>query len=153
MIKSHLVEMVLRPVWRMRRGLTLGAQGCVIDAHGQVLLVRHAYRPGWHFPGGGVEWGETIETALGRELAEEAGIEITGPPELHGVFANFAKFPGDHIAVYIVRSWQRPKVPRPNHEIAESSFFACEAIPRDTSTGTQRRLGEILDGQQRVLVW
>ena len=150
---SRLIGAMLRPIWRLRRGLTLGAQGCVIDAASRVLLVRHGYRPGWHFPGGGVEWGETAETALGRELGEEAGIELTGPAELHGLFANFEKFPGDHIAVYIVRQWRRRAVPAPNAEIAESGFYAAQALPEGTSAGTLRRLGEIVGGQARKAAW
>ena len=87
--------------------MTLGAQGVVIDGDDRVLLVRHSYRPGWFFPGGGVEWGETIETALQRELEEEVGVSLTAPPRLHGVFANFTSFPGDHIAVFVMRDWRR----------------------------------------------
>jgi ADP-ribose pyrophosphatase YjhB (NUDIX family) len=129
----------------MRRGLTLGAQGAVIDAEGRVLLVRHSYRPGWWFPGGGVEWGETIETALARELDEEVGVRLTGPPLLHGVFANFASFPGDHIAVFVVRQFERAEDGRKRGEIAEAAMFERGDLPERIDPGTRARLDEIFD--------
>lgn len=149
----RLVTRVLRPWWRLTRGLTLGAQGVVLDGEGRVLLVRHGYRPGWHFPGGGVERHETLEDALAREVAEETGVVIRGAPELHGVFANIAHFPGDHIALFVIRDWERRAAPKPNAEIAEQGFFAADALPRDTDAGTRLRLSEILDGQPRARRW
>jgi ADP-ribose pyrophosphatase YjhB (NUDIX family) len=142
---------LFRPIWRMRRGLTLGAQGVVIDAEDRVLLVRHSYRPGWWFPGGGVEWGETLETALARELEEEAGVRLTGPPMLHGVFANFASFPGDHIAVFVVRQFERQENHRRPGEIAEAAMFERGNLPALINAGTRARLDEIfgaLPGRQ-----
>jgi len=132
--------------WRLTRGATLGAQGAVFDKEGRVLLVRHGYRPGWHFPGGGIEWGETAETAVARELKEEAGVIIKGRPKLHGLFANFGVLPSDHVALFVVPEWDRPSIPPPNYEIAESRFFARHEIPADAARGTERRLAEIFDG-------
>lgn len=140
---SRLITAMLRPFWRMRRGMTLGAQGVVIDDEDRVLLVRHGYRPGWFFPGGGVEWGETLEDALVRELEEEVGVTLTGPPELHGVFSNNANFAGDHIAVYLIRQWTRDGDYRRKGEIAEAEMFAPDDVPTMTDPGTRHRLAEI----------
>jgi ADP-ribose pyrophosphatase YjhB (NUDIX family) len=137
----------------MRRGMTLGAQGAVIDPGNRVLLVRHSYRPGWFFPGGGVEWGETLKTALARELAEEVGVTLTEPALLHGMFANFTSFPGDHIALFVVRHWHRRDGYVQRGEIAEAGMFSRDALPDATDAGTRLRLAEILDGGERNPHW
>ncbi len=141
-----LVNSTLRAWWRFSRGLTLGAQGVVVDKASQVLLVRHGYRPGWHFPGGGVERNETMLDALARELEEETGVSLNKPPKLHGLFSNGDNFPGDHIALFIVHEWDQPRVPPPNAEIAEQRFFTMENMPADMDAGARRRLAELFEG-------
>jgi 8-oxo-dGTP pyrophosphatase MutT (NUDIX family) len=46
----------------------------VIVQNGKILLVRDEPGDKWGFPGGGVDYGESIESALKRELTEELGI-------------------------------------------------------------------------------
>lgn len=148
-----LLTRALRPWWRLTRGLTLGAQGVILTPDNTVLLVRHGYRPGWFFPGGGVERNESLETALSREVEEETGVVVTGRPEFHGLFANIENFPGDHIGVFVIRLWERKREPKANAEIAEQGFFAPDSLPKGIDQGTRRRLTEILDGQTPDQHW
>jgi 8-oxo-dGTP pyrophosphatase MutT (NUDIX family) len=121
--------------------MTLGVRGLVTDQAGRVLLVRHTYTPGWHFPGGGVERGETCGEALTRELAEEAGVIPTGSPVLVSVHANHAAFPNDHVLLYRILDWRRTQ-PADQGEIAEIGWFSPDAAPADVTPGTLRRIRE-----------
>ena len=151
--KNVVVKKLLQRYWRVTRGLTMGAQGAVIDADGRILLIRHTYHPGWHFPGGGVERMETAESALRRELDEEAGVALTGDPALFGIYANFRVFPSDHVALFVVRQWRQARPPVPNYEIAEHGMFARHTLPDDINPSTARRIAEIFDGTPRDPMW
>jgi ADP-ribose pyrophosphatase YjhB (NUDIX family) len=153
MLLEKMITKAFRQYWRYSRGLTLGAQGAVLDADNRVLLIRHTYRPGWHFPGGGVEKNETVEHALHRELHEEAGVDLTGPPELFGLYANHVVFPGDHIALFVIRAWKQETVPKPNAEIAEQAMFPWDALPETISPPTRSRVLEIMGSRLRSPNW
>ncbi len=139
--------------FRFQRSLTLGVRGIVVDDRGYVLLVRHTYTPGWHFPGGGVEKGEIAAVSMQRELLEEAGIVATAQDiELVSVHANHAFFPNDHVLVYRISQWTQGEATS-RGEIAEVGFFDPKAPPAGTSKGTARRLTELFSGAPRSDSW
>jgi 8-oxo-dGTP pyrophosphatase MutT (NUDIX family) len=150
---TRAFNLLMQRYWRMTRSVTLGAQGVVIDAQSRVLLGKHTYRPGWHFPGGGVERHETATTALERELEEEAGVVVASAPQLFGLYANFRAFPSDHVALFLVKEWTQPVPPVPNREIAAHRFFAKDELPDDIHQPTARRIREVFDGVARDVMW
>lgn len=139
--------------WRFSRPMTLGVRGVVLNSKDQVFLVRHGYVPGWHFPGGGVEAGESCVEALTRELSEEGNIRIVGTPQLHGLFFNPMHSRRDHIAVYVIRDFEWSSPVPPTWEISESDFFSTNKLPEATTTATRRRLEEILYGAPTAPRW
>ena len=135
------------------RPMSLGVRAIVIDAEDKVLLVRHGYVSGWHFPGGGVEVGETCLKSLERELEEEARIAIDGPPVLHGLFLNTQWSQRDHVAAYVVRNFRVLGERPPDWEIAEARFFPRRALPEGATRATRARLAEIFDSAQLSERW
>ena len=57
--------------------------GAVIVDEGRVVLIKRKYEPlkgHWSLPGGMVEIGETLESALSREMLEETGLRVDVGP-------------------------------------------------------------------------
>ena len=144
---------VLHAYWRFARGLTLGVRGLVLDEQGRVFLIKHSYLAGWHLPGGGVEPGESLATALARELREEGNIELIGPAELFAIYWNRRIAWRDHVALYVVRSFRQSAPPQPNREIIAHGFFAPDSFPADTTASTRARVAEVLEARSASEIW
>ena len=133
------------------RAKTLGVRTIVLEGH-SVLLVRHTYLPGWHFPGGAVDRGESTEAAAVRELREEAAVVCHERPILFGFYRNHSHGGRDHVACYVVRSFSAAPH-RPDWEIAEVGFFPRDSLPDGTSRATRARLAELFEGQSISEDW
>jgi 8-oxo-dGTP diphosphatase len=68
----------------MKKGIDyigVGVGAVIFDSGGRVFLAKRGREARnesgkWEFPGGGVEFGETLQQAIVREVREEYGIEI-----------------------------------------------------------------------------
>jgi len=130
---------------RARRPLTLGVKGLVCDKQGHVLLVKHAYQPGWHLPGGKVERGETLAESIERELREETGLDCRAVPKrLLGIYANFNEFKYDHVAVFVIEGVDSGRLKAPWFEIEDCRFFPLAALPEHATQATRKRIDEYL---------
>ena len=82
--------------WTMRIAhprFTVTAGAVIFNDNGQVLLLKHRFRPGsgWGLPGGFIERGEQPVDALHRELCEEIGLEVKD------------------VEIFAVRSFKKPQ--------------------------------------------
>ena len=141
-IGERLRLRVLHWSFLVTRPMSLGVRGIVISDDDEVMLVRHGYVSGWHFPGGGVEVGETCVESVTRELEEEACIALEGPPVLHGLFFNTQTSKRDHVAAYVVRNFRVLGERTPDWEIVEARFFPDWRFPKE-------RLGRLERGSPR----
>ena len=113
--------------WRIAQPVKLGVRIALVQ-DGKVLLVRHTYMAGWHFPGGSMNRHETPLEAAAREASEEAGVELLEEPTLVDFVTSYYGGRSDHVAVYLCRNY-RVKRATDRWEIAECKLFTLDALP------------------------
>ena len=145
---------ILHLFFGITRPMTIGSRCIIHDGAGSVMLVRHTYLSGWHLPGGGVDVGETCESAVIREVAEESTIDLIGKPVLFGVYLNSVVSPRDHIILYISDSWNlKQDLSLKRLEIAETAMFNLNDLPIDIDSSTRQRLDEWRGITKVSLIW
>jgi 8-oxo-dGTP diphosphatase len=129
----------LRCWWMVRRPRTQGVK-VVLRRGDDVLLVRHTYgrRSEWDLPGGFPHAGESLQEAGLRELEEEVGVRGLRPVELGALVVRSsgrrdtvhcfaADVDGDEVSLDLDEG-----------EIAQARWFACDALPGETTAYTRR---------------
>lgn len=116
----------------------MGVRGiCFNPETNSILLVKHTYSEGWVLPGGGVEVGESMLTAIKRELSEETGLKCKSAKVLD-VYQNSSISKRDHVVIYIVEDWLEEQAhERPKLEIAETAWFSLGDLPEGLTPCTE----------------
>ena len=126
----------------------------VLDEDDRVLLVQFKDRSGqvwWATPGGGVDEHEGVEQALGRELAEEIGLdEFELGPELwtrEHTFAWDGRIIRQRERIWLVRLSRHEPSPRVDlaaELVADVRWWSREELEATTETLVPARLPELL---------
>ncbi len=112
--------------------------GILLDGHGRVLVTErigdHSFAGLWEFPGGKIEDGEDSLSALGRELAEELGVEIVEQSLFMSLDYDYADR-SVSIDFYLIKHWRNTPVGRDGQalmwilpeELAEDLLLPADA--------------------------
>ncbi len=128
--------------WALFKVTTVGVR-VLIENEGKVLLIKHTYRKGYYFPGGGVRRGEEFSQACIREVFEETGLVID-KMQLVSVYRNFLENKNNCVLIY-----RAGKVINP-HELKSDGIEVAEAIwvdptnpPKEASYYTKQALDSL----------
>ncbi len=102
----------------------------ILNDEGKFLLVQENEKHGsvWELPGGGLDFGETIESCLRREIQEEMGLEVISIENQPSYFFTFQ----DHHKVWRTNALYFTKLKNlefiPSHECVAIRFFNMEEV-------------------------
>ena len=131
----------------------IGIAAVARTAEGKYLLIRRADTGTWGLPGGTLEWGETLTTALARELEEEAGAVDPTFVRVLGAWSRPARDPRFHAVTIGVECTVREPEKPPNNplEIREARLFAEEDLPAKLAFEHEDILGVARSAGEAVL--
>lgn len=123
------------------------AVDCIISLDGRIVLVRRKNEPhGWAIPGGFVDYGETLEQAVRREMREETGLELDRLRQFHA-YSDPARDPRWHCVSLVFTAQGRGEM-KAGDDAAECGLFLPGELPRsELAFDHERVLEDFLAGR------
>lgn len=128
--------------WALFKVTTIGVR-VLVENEGKVLLIKHSYRDGYYFPGGGVRRGEEFNHAGIREIFEETGLVID-KLQLVSVYRNFLENKNNCVLIYRAGKVINPdELKADGVEITEAIWVDPQNPPKDASYYTKQALATL----------
>ncbi|MCW2871141.1 NUDIX domain-containing protein [Actinacidiphila oryziradicis] len=127
----------------------IGVYGLLLRDDAVLLELRAGtgwYDGHWHLPAGHVDAGESVVSALARELGEELAVGVAGT-DLELLHTMHCRTPGTSYAwidVYFgLHVWTGEPVNAEPHRCAEVRWWPLDSVPPNTAAPAMQALGHI----------
>lgn len=121
----------------------------VIERDGRYLLAQRSDINWWNLPGGGLEYDETVEEGVAREVREEVGAEVI-IERLVGVYSKPRKH--EVVLTFLCHLAGDSPQPHDSEEVRATAWFLPNDLPPNLLPKHRQRLEDALLGQAEAIL-
>jgi 8-oxo-dGTP diphosphatase len=124
----------------------------IIEIPGQgLVLIQRAKPPlGWAFPGGFVDYGESLEDAARREAREETGLQVSLLGQFH-TYSDPKRDPRQHNISTVFVAWA-DGTPQAADDARSLQIFSPDDLPRHLAFDHGQILADYLQVREQWLI-
>ena len=123
-------------------------KGLILDETRTKFLIILEDKGFWELPGGGMDWGESVETCLKRELKEEMGLTVTYVNPFPSYYL-IGKNTKDHWTLNLVFEIKVKDLNfTPSDECQELRFILPEEVGSINTFRTVKELAAVFDSKR-----
>lgn len=103
----------------------------IIEDKEKILLIRRGIEPGygkWALPGGYLDWDETLQEGVIREVKEETGL-YTRVKSFLSFFDSIQRNSQNIAAVFVLQMTENKEIIIQREEVLESGWFGLDELP------------------------
>ena len=131
-----LADPIRRSYWFIVRPTRMGVK-CLIEHQNKFLFIRNSYgSKRWTIPGGGVNRGESLESAVIRETREEVNITPSNLINI-GTYIHQKEYKHDSLTIFYTKT-QSPKFTIDPVEIEEARWMTFDEVPQPRGSAITR---------------
>ena len=130
----------------------MGIAAAARTSDGRWVLIRRTDTGEWALPGGTLEWGENLRSAISRELLEEAGVEVEQLGEISGVYSRPDRDLRFHAVTVVVHAQVAEPHLEPMNpaEVSDVRLFTTGDLPETLAHGMTDMLQ---NAREQAVVW
>ncbi|MFA6495035.1 MAG: NUDIX domain-containing protein [Candidatus Paceibacterota bacterium] len=138
----------VRLYWRIFKPKTYGSRALILHGN-KILLARNINVSHWSLPGGKIDYPESPEQCLMRELKEELDLSIAKTEFKLGEYLTHKEGKRDTVHIFVVKL-DAPRFEK-QWELEDAQWFDLGDLPQNIGPAAQRRIAEYLRGSRNLV--